>query len=262
MIGAIYRCCLLENLQPCNFKMLFIGRANKFISFQSRRLVRWFILRVVVKVEEIWIGDYLPTVCEVAQTIYHYAKGTKTQKRANVVSHYTSSLRNTWVQAFGEKYVISYKIIRSKVEAIMSDYDNRVFHSHKSTTLRARNRDCLRMFLPQNKRGHKCAPQKISSLFDIGKDTDSLTGVEKIIYEDQCSNRKHRISKEINLEYETEMQQQEAEQEQQRQREQEEMNYIYQQEQDEVLRGSTPRSQRGSVMSSYVAVTVDKESQC
>ena len=62
MIGAIYRCCLLENLQPCNFKMLFIGRSNEFISFLSRRLDRWFILRVVMKVEEIWIGDYLPTV--------------------------------------------------------------------------------------------------------------------------------------------------------------------------------------------------------
>ena len=97
MAGAIYRCCLRDILQPCNFKMLFVGKSHKFISLLSHRHDKRFIRIVVMELEEIWIGDYLPTVYEVAQTIFHYAKGTKTKKTKKwdiVIGHYTTSLRN------------------------------------------------------------------------------------------------------------------------------------------------------------------------
>ena len=68
---------------------------DKFISFLSHLDDRWCIR--AMEVEEIWIGDYLPTVYEVAQTIFHYVEATKTKKRASVISNYTNSLRNVWV---------------------------------------------------------------------------------------------------------------------------------------------------------------------
>ena len=47
---------------------------------------------------------------------------------------------------------------------------------------------------------------KKSSLFDVGKDTHELTGMEKIFYEDQCNNRAHLLSQDIDMEYEEEQQ--------------------------------------------------------
>ena len=181
----------------------------------------------------IWVGDYLPTVYEVAQTIYHYSKKPTGDKRENIVCLYEISLRHVWIEAFGEGHVICRSALCKKINAVMKDYENRVLRSHNKTSLRVRNREWSKMVLPQNKRGPKCSPQKISSLFDIGKDMDELTGVEKIFYLDQQTERRYRISEEIDLEYEMERKQKEAERLQESQHLQEEMNYINQTEEEE-----------------------------
>ena len=180
----------------------------------------------------IWVGDYLPTVYEVAQTIYHYSKKPTGIKRENIVSLYEKSLRHVWIQAFGEGHVIS--ALCSKINAVMKDYENRVLRSHNKASLRVRNKEWSKMVLSQKKKGPKCSPQKISSLFDIGKNTDELTGVEKIFYLDQCTERRYRISEEIDLDYEMERQQKEAERLLESQNLQEEMNNINQTEDEEV----------------------------
>ena len=48
---------------------------------------------------------------------------------------------------------------------------------------------------------------KIDNLFDIGKNMESLTGNEKVFYNDQNDKRKFRLSEEIDIEYEIEKQQ-------------------------------------------------------
>ena len=150
------------------------------------------------------------------------------------MSLYEKSLRHVWIQAFGEGHVICRSALCNKINAVMKDYENRVLRSHNKASLRVRNKEWSKMVLPQKKKGPKCSPQKISSLFDIGKNTDELTGVEKIFYLDQCTERRYRISEEIDLEYEMERQQKEAERLQESQNLQEEMNYINQTEDEEV----------------------------
>ena len=47
---------------------------------------------------------------------------------------------------------------------------------------------------------------KNSSFFDIGRNRSDLTGDEKVFYEDQCGNRNHLPSQEIDRKHEEEQQ--------------------------------------------------------
>ena len=176
---------------------------------------------------DIWLGDKLPTIYEVAQTINHYAKGTKTQKRTEIIVLYNNLLRNMWVRAFREDHVLHRTTICKRLNVIMKDFDNKVLRSHDNSSLRVRNKKWQTMELPHNKRGPKYDTQKISSLFDIGKDMEKLTGMEKIFYEDQCSQRQHLLSQEIDEIYKAEKELQEREKERERQNLEDELNYIY-----------------------------------
>ena len=75
---------------------------------------------------ELWIGDYLPTIYEVAMTIHHYSKCYGTQKQQAVVHKYSSAVRKVWVRSFTEKHVVSLTVVKRRVQAIMADYDKRV----------------------------------------------------------------------------------------------------------------------------------------
>ena len=44
------------------------------------------------------IGDKLPTVYEVAQTIYHYSKAINTDIRSRTITQYVSVVRELWGQ--------------------------------------------------------------------------------------------------------------------------------------------------------------------
>lgn len=55
------------------------------------------------------------------------------------------------------------------------------------------------MDVKQPKRGPRRKEAKNSSLFDIGKNMDQLTGDEAIFYQDQCGARQHLLSQEVDL---------------------------------------------------------------
>ena len=62
---------------------------------------------------------------------------------------------------------------------------------------------------------------KISSLFNIGKNTERLTGKENIFFEDQYGARRHLLSREIDVVYEEEQQLQEEQRQEERELEEE-----------------------------------------
>ena len=179
------------------------------------------INRVNVNMDEehdFWIGDRLPTIYEVAQTILHYSKRVDSNKRKAVVHKYAVSVRNTWVKSFTEKHVVSLNSVKNRIETIMKHYSRvQTSHAHRNTTLRARNRVWMNMDVPEPKtnKGSWKKGSKNSSLFDIGKNTETttdkdgnvlegLTGREKIFYDDQNGERLHLLSHEIDTEYEEE----------------------------------------------------------
>lgn len=187
----------------------------------------------------IWIGDKLPTIYEVALTVFHYSKRAKTQKRTDTIYRYATSLRNTWIRSFGENFVITRQSIVRKIEGIMKDYDNRVVKSHEKAPMRILNKNWMKMDVPQPKRGPR-VNLKNSSLFNVGKDLNNLEGVEKIFYDDQCNQRIHRLSQEVDIDYEDGRQALEIEQQQQEQQHLDEMDYIN--EDIEIVSPARPRN--------------------
>lgn len=65
--------------------------------------------------DDMWIGDQLPTIYQVAQTKYFYSKSIKTKRRAN---RYAVSLRIMWVGAFGDDKAILRQEIQTRIEKI------------------------------------------------------------------------------------------------------------------------------------------------
>ena len=55
---------------------------------------------------DIWIGDRLPTIYDVAMTVYHYSKAPRSNKRKQTVQRYAEAVRNVWVKSFTESHVV------------------------------------------------------------------------------------------------------------------------------------------------------------
>ena len=95
--------------------------------------------------DDIWLGDRLPTIYDVAQTIFHYSKTLNSNKRKEVVHRYAVALRNIWIKGFTEKHVLLLTSVKNRIEKIMKDYENRVRtvnrrNNNGPTSLRARNK--------------------------------------------------------------------------------------------------------------------------
>ena len=166
---------------------------------------------------DIWVGDMLLTIYDVAMVVFHYSKKPSSTRRKQIVQDYAVAVRNLWVKSFTENHVVHVTTVKRRIEYIMKDYEYKVrtSHSHhKSSTLRARNRNWMNMDVPQpkTKKAQWCVGCKNSSLFDIGKNIETsvddkgnviqgLTGVEKVFYEDQKGERKGKLSQEIDLEF-------------------------------------------------------------
>ena len=171
--------------------------------------------------DDIWLGDRLSTIYDVAQTIFHYSETLNSNQRKEVVHRYTMAVRNIWIKSFTEKYVLSLTSVKNRIEEIMKDYENRVRTVNSSnnkgpTSLRPQNKLWMSMNVPKpkTKKGDfkNC---KDSSLFDIGRNMETtkdkggnvvegLTGNEKLLHEDQEGERRHLLSQEIDTEYEAE----------------------------------------------------------
>ena len=102
---------------------------------------------------DIWTGDQLPTLYEVAQTIYHYSKKSSSQKRTYAIYKYAVALRNIWVQSFGEGHVVSRQTIVRRIEGVMKDYENRVVKPHDKASRRILNKRWMHVDVPQPLRG-------------------------------------------------------------------------------------------------------------
>ena len=66
--------------------------------------------------EDLWLGDQLPTVYEVALAIFHYSKRSGTVKRKDVIRNYAKCLRMLWIRSFTENHVLQLPTIISKIE--------------------------------------------------------------------------------------------------------------------------------------------------
>ena len=89
-----------------------------------------------------WVGDQLPTIYEVALTIFHYAPGVGSQKRKTVIHKYAVAVRNIWVESFTDAHVIHLNTVKLRIDNIMKDYDYKVHHGHShqaSKSIRRRN---------------------------------------------------------------------------------------------------------------------------
>ena len=147
--------------------------------------------------DDLWIGDKLPTIYEVAQTIFHYSKKIKSQKRISIIKSYARAVGNLWIRSFTVKFVISLSSVIRRVEKIMQDYESRVRCSHDKSPWRVRNKLWMDMDVSQPKR-EPLIHAKNSSLFDIGKDTQKLTGDEKnllwwYIHQKNLRNKKKKF---------------------------------------------------------------------
>ena len=76
--------------------------------------------------EDISLGDRLPTIYDIAQTIFHYSKTLNLNKRKEVAHRYAVAVRNIWFKSFTEKHVLSLTSAKNRIEKIMKDYENRV----------------------------------------------------------------------------------------------------------------------------------------
>ena len=92
---------------------------------------------------DIWLGDRLPTIYDVAKTIFYYSKALNLNKRKDVVHRYAVAVRNIWIKSFTEKHVLSLTSVKNRIGKIMKDYENRVSTVNSNnnkgpTSLRAR----------------------------------------------------------------------------------------------------------------------------
>ena len=76
--------------------------------------------------EDMWVGDRLPTIYEVALTIFHYSKKSRSNKRQVVIHKYAVSVRNIWIKSFTEKHVMSLTAVKNRINNVMKDYENKV----------------------------------------------------------------------------------------------------------------------------------------
>ena len=65
--------------------------------------------------DDIWLEDRLPTIYDVAQTIFHYSKTLNSNKRKEVVHRYAVAVRNIWIKNFTEKHVLSLTSVNEKI---------------------------------------------------------------------------------------------------------------------------------------------------
>ena len=170
--------------------------------------------------EGLWIGDKLPTMYEVVQTIMFYSPTISSNKQKDIVNRYALAVRRIWIESFTEKHVITLTSVKRKIENLLKDYEQRVRKSRALrhiSSIRARNKIWMNMDVPEPKtfKGSWRPGTKISSLFDIGKNIETstdkdgnviegLTGNEKIFYEDQLGERRHLLSQDIDTEFEDE----------------------------------------------------------
>ena len=150
------------------------------------------------------LDDRLPTYYDVAISLFQVCVKRNGLKGQKVLNAYYKALVDQWNKAFGEGHTITRKSVINKLEKLFDSYRNDVYLKCIRKTPRNPN-DPLFKIRNQNKIWRQKVINKKGesnfSLFDIGKDMDSLKGEEKVFYEDQQNDRRFRISEEIDEDY-------------------------------------------------------------
>lgn len=157
------------------------------------------------------LGDVLPTIYDVAISIFTLASNPKTDKMADSINAYVTSLIEVWSKAFGSEHVQCRRTVKEKIQIIVCHYYNNVYVEHTRTkpkkknmvfvkkSIRQLNREWMNKKIPITKK----QPVPIDQLFDIGINMDKLDGDEKIFYENSIGARLRgfRLSQEVDIEY-------------------------------------------------------------
>ena len=167
------------------------------------------------------LGDVLPTVYDVAVSIYSIACKPNSQKMNESIAAYTESLINLWIKAFGENHVLKKKAVKERVQSIVTHYYNNVYAEQNRTKPKKKNVVFVRKSLRQLNREWsdkslaitKKQLVKIDSLFDIGVQMSDLKGDEKKFYDNLTGARLrgYRLSQEVDMEYVSEKEAEEEE---------------------------------------------------
>ena len=159
------------------------------------------------------LGDVLPTYYEAAISIFSVAVKPSSSKMRKAINGYANSLIDMWERSFTSKHVLRRKSVVKRIEKLVSLYYNKVYnvanrsakkHSYDAssppTSIRAINKEWKKTSIEFNVNRRKIA-LPITSLFDIIKDKEKLTGAEKVFYHDQDTARKCTLSEEIDNEW-------------------------------------------------------------
>ena len=159
-----------------------------------------------------YIGDRLPIIYDVAMAIHSLTPSGSKVGRRKIVHIYARALHTMWVKAFGPTHVATIKTVKSRIQSIMKDYDNKCYKV--SCSKRRASDPSVKSLRMLNKRWRfqpgpvkkntpkvKRKAHTNNDLFDIGKYMDKLTGDENSYYVDQCGQRAFRLSEKEDTEH-------------------------------------------------------------
>ena len=152
------------------------------------------------------LGDKLPTYYDAAVAIFSVVTKPKSIRRNEQIHAYYLVNASVWIKAFGKQHVMTRKSITNKLVKLIENSSTLVYkksrhtdQSHSSTQSPRKLNKTWRSSFVNEKLGIR-----YSSLLDIGRDMQALTGDDKIFYDDQKSDRLRCISSGIDVEYEVE----------------------------------------------------------
>ena len=71
-------------------------------------------------------GDLLPTIYDVAISIFNVASKPKSDKMQQCINAYAESLIDLWIRAFGEDHVLSINPVKDRIRVIVLHYHSNV----------------------------------------------------------------------------------------------------------------------------------------
>ena len=133
------------------------------------------------------LGDKLPTTYDVAISIFGVCTNPQSQKMVEVVNRYEVALRTMWEKSFEAKHVISRPAVQGRIMKLVKEYFTKVYNqahrkSKKKKKKKAEGEDHEKKEVPECRESIRSLNKKWrltnnhDTLFDIGRDMDSLTG--------------------------------------------------------------------------------------
>ena len=140
---------------------------------------------------ELLVAGTLPTRFDVAVAIFSLATKPGSAKMKAAVTSYGKALIEAWQMSFTKEHVMAITSVKYQLTNVVKDYFNHVYKKSGKSLLRGLQRSW-------KEKGN-------DKLFDIGRNTENLTGDEKMFYDDQKYGRdKWRLDKSVDTEHENE----------------------------------------------------------